>query len=1016
MRIIEHTFDLASRVPVTPTVDMMLVQGDADAHVWRAVILRGGAAETLEGCAVTAWFDLPGGYTVPVDCTVDGNAVECVLPESVYAEHGMVSAMLRASRDGVRATLGMMRMHVRSGHADAVLDPEGLLPNVDALIAKIAQMEQATESAKGAADTALAAADAADSATVTMTQLAQESAAYARDIGERLDDVLRVGYVEPDYLWEMGYISETSGLILTDGYNGTRRCSTGGYIALRAGDFVACDEGYSARMYVYAASGQVKPDSTVPSGDFSPGPIVTDADCFVRITARRADGAEVTVEEIAQHVRVTLRTAVVRAVEDARKAAQEAVDEAAGEAVGAAMDGKLDKPSVPPAQAGKVLRVTAVNEDGSFVCEWGDAPTGGSDGVQDVRINGESIVTDGVANMKLFANSFVMNATGIYLRNANNAQINARSSNIAVSCINIDYSVKAAMCDGKGIAWTEDEQAAARARLGIVDTPTTPETPTQTVTQTPTVYCWGDSLTEGVGGWLATPEGVQNTIVSAYPDMVARCYPCVNLGCRGETIQTIMARQGADPMVVGGFTIPASADEDVVVGYLRGGYFDDNRLGIATASGDLAQPLKETESGINPCLIAGVEGTLCRDYTADSEGRYAYRFRRMADGNAVTVDTGTQIETYAMRYYRNGVAVIWMGANGSVASHTAYIDKIKQMVAYGNYDNYLVLIAREYTSQWVLEDAGSIAKALTDTDGVCHLLYLPPELIRRGYTLAGIAASAGVPDTSGWSTEDAILRSAPLMMYSSGGASESSFETLHFSAYGYKAIGKMVVERLGKLIGVQMSSGGSGSGSTDKGYVTDGEDEFGSYAYKLTRPMTGVGNAVNTGVKLYDAEKDWTIAVRFKDDMVVTDGSIGCVFELRKYFSADSVQTAAYLRLLPQTGGSMVYNFAGGFGGFNFPFDNCPGYAEPTDGYHTAVIAKSGGNYEFYLDGGLAYNAPLGYAVTEDHLTDEPLYLFGRVEGGSTYNTVTGTIADFRVYNAYFNKTVVESMIGAMTS
>ena len=32
---------------------------------------------------------------------------------------------------------------------------------------------------------------------------------------------------------------------------------------------------------------------------------------------------------------------------------------------------------------------------------------------------------------------------------------------------NLDYAVKAAMCDGKGAAWTSDEQKAARERMGI---------------------------------------------------------------------------------------------------------------------------------------------------------------------------------------------------------------------------------------------------------------------------------------------------------------------------------------------------------------------------------------------------------------------------------------------------------------------------------------------------------------------------------------------------------------------
>lgn len=534
----------------------------------------------------------------------------------------------------------------------------------------------------------------------------------------------------------------------------------------------------------------------------------------------------------------------------------------------------------------------------------------------------------------------------------------------------------------------------------------------------PTVYCWGDSLTEGAGGWLPTLETLHQVIVSAYPDIVAKTYPCVNLGCRGETIQTIMARQGADPMVVGGFTIPASADDDVVVGYLRGGYFDDDRLGIATASGDFAQPLKENEAGVNPCLIAGVEGELYRDMTADSEGRYAYRFRRLVDGDAVDVAEGTQIETYAMRYYRNGVAVIWMGANGAVSSHTEYIQKLQQMISYGNYSNYIVVIAREYTAQWVLEDANSIEKAMTDTDGVCHLLYVVPELLRRGYPLAGIAASAGYPDTSTWTTDDAIKKNAPLLMCSSGGVDEASFETLHFSPYGYKAIGKLVVEKLGQIIGVSTSSGSGGGtgGGTDKGYVTDGTDSYGAYAYKLTRPMTGVGDTVNTGVKLYDTEKDWTIAVRFKDDMVATDGTLGCVFELREYFYDAAKQTAAMLRFERMSDGSTQYTLAGGFGGFAFPFDNCTGYVEPTDGYHTAVIAKSGGNYEFYLDGGLAYGCPLAYQVAEEHMTDAPLYLFGRVENGNAYNTSTGVIDDFRIYNTYFNKTVVTNLIAEMNS
>lgn len=540
---------------------------------------------------------------------------------------------------------------------------------------------------------------------------------------------------------------------------------------------------------------------------------------------------------------------------------------------------------------------------------------------------------------------------------------------------------------------------------------------TQTGGNTDVVYCWGDSLTEGVGGDVATQESIQRFIMSAYPDVVARTYPCVNLGCRGETIQTIMARQGSDPMVVGEFTIPASASENVIVGYLRGRYYDSNRLGIATQSGDVAQPLKETEAGVNPCVIAGVEGILYRDYTADSDGRYAYRFHRLKDGEATAVPSNTQIETYAMRNYRNGVAVIWMGANGAVNSHTTYIQKLKDMITYGNYKNYIVVIAREYVKKWVFEDTNSIEKAMTDTDGVCHLLYLPDELVRRGYTLAGIAASANVPDTSAWTTTDAIKKNAPLLMYSSGGNTEDKFDTLHFSAYGYKAIGKMVMEKLGQLLATQSSSGDD-SKPTDVGYVKDGEDDFGAYAFRLTRAKTGTGSIFNTGYKPHDVEKNWTIACRFADNMEISAeaGTLGCIFESRKYFAdAESKKdTAVYLRKRLSSSGVYKFGMAGGFGGFDFPTTNAPGYTEPTDGYHDVIIRKEGGHYTFWMDGGKAYNSALDYTIPADHYTDEPLYLFGRVENGNTYQIMMGEIKDFRIYEAALNDTQISTLRQAM--
>lgn len=115
----------------------------------------------------------------------------------------------------------------------------------------------------------------------------------------------------------------------------------------------------------------------------------------------------------------------------------------------------------------------------------GDHGEPGSDAAAtDVRIAGKSITADGVADIPAAVNNGSYGVVKVGAPELGGIQINANGNltNIAATNAridahagwfqpivpsNLDYAVKAAMCDGKGAAWTAAEQAAARERMGI---------------------------------------------------------------------------------------------------------------------------------------------------------------------------------------------------------------------------------------------------------------------------------------------------------------------------------------------------------------------------------------------------------------------------------------------------------------------------------------------------------------------------------------------------------------------
>lgn len=101
--------------------------------------------------------------------------------------------------------------------------------------------------------------------------------------------------------------------------------------------------------------------------------------------------------------------------------------------------------------------------------------------VKDVQVAGTSVLTDGVANVPIASetragvvsilksvDSGIWNDNGsLKVSYATDAEISTRFGfRKAIVCTNMDTAVKAAMCDGKGAAWTDEERLAALLRLG----------------------------------------------------------------------------------------------------------------------------------------------------------------------------------------------------------------------------------------------------------------------------------------------------------------------------------------------------------------------------------------------------------------------------------------------------------------------------------------------------------------------------------------------------------------------
>lgn len=249
----------------------------------------------------------------------------------------------------------------------------------------------------------------------------------------------------------------------------------------------------------------------------------------------------------------------------------------------------------------------------------------------------------------------------------------------------------------------------------------------------PYIVCWGDSLTAGAG-WterLATLSGI----------------PVHNGGTGGENVRTIMARQGADVIVVNNITIPAGVEPVVVATYAQP---------FATALGYNATPLLQGGSvHVNPVKIGDIEGTLTWTGSSYNDTTGTWTFTRSEAGEETVINRPTAMTTAFDREKNSPLLmIVFMGQNGGYGAdndelvnlHKLMIDhaKAKHTIILGlssgseasrapyeramrkAFGRYFISL-REYLSKYGLADAGltptaeDIAAMATGT--------VPPQLL-----------------------------------------------------------------------------------------------------------------------------------------------------------------------------------------------------------------------------------------------------------------------------------------------
>lgn len=162
--LLSYRVDLDKPAVMTPLREPLVTE-DKMAYGIQLTAISKGQPVSLAGFGAVGYMIRADGATVTTD-TVQGTAdgVTLWLPEACYTVPGRYSLVVKLTDSQTRRTVLWLEGNVARSRTDAIVDPENVVPSLDALLQQIAVMEAATEAAGTATSEASTAATAATNA------------------------------------------------------------------------------------------------------------------------------------------------------------------------------------------------------------------------------------------------------------------------------------------------------------------------------------------------------------------------------------------------------------------------------------------------------------------------------------------------------------------------------------------------------------------------------------------------------------------------------------------------------------------------------------------------------------------------------------------------------------------------------------------------------------------------------------------------------------------------------------